>query len=295
MLSESLPSLLQAQQIMLTTIIPLDQQALATNLLSSCYQLEETLSYWSTMIPPEFQYTSLPFPNSAPHNPDWYPNSLDIYTDNTMASTWNTWRITRVRVLTLILSCLDILSDPSSPSSPFLDPSPRDSPEYTTTLTTISTLLNAICSSVPYHLGFHDQRVSPSSPQPSSHNNIDPFDTASLSHPSTSTLSHPPTPAFPLPPSATPAFTLPPTPTSINFPHHHTKILPTSQRTAFETFPHPPGQAHYPEGFEDNGAVGGWLMMQPLGFVARCEYAAPGMKDWVRGYLGTFLRDGRGP
>ena len=221
MLSEELPRLLQREKVIESGPHFLDRHNAAETLLTDCLRMEELLSYWSTMVPPQFQFTSLALPKpssqtlSPPNESATYPSSMDIYCDNTMASTWNTWRVTRIRVLRIILHCLDILNPP--------DPSVPRPPEYTTAYAMILRLIDGICNTVPFHLGFHEQRIGDAG--------------------------------------------------------------------AFDCFPHPPGEAKWPDGFAASGAVGGWLMMQPLSFVASCEYTPEPQREWVREYLTTFLRD----
>ncbi|KAG8531775.1 uncharacterized protein KY384_003411 [Bacidia gigantensis] len=67
----------------------------------------------------------------------------------------------------------------------------------------------------------------------------------------------------------------------------------SSEKNAFNSYPHPPGQANWPENFAASGAVGGWLMMQPLAFVSRLECIPQSQRLWVREYLTTFMRDSR--
>ena len=222
MLSEDIPYLLRQEKTMYEEPDILKRQEIADALMSDCVRIEELLSYWSSMVPPQFQFTSLPLPKSSPQSPyetlddvNMYPNSLDIYCDNTMASTWNTWRVTRIRILRITLHCLDI-TNPPHPAMP-------RPPEYQTSLTMIHRLIDEICSTVPFLLGFHKKRIG--------------------------------------------------------------------DHGAFQCFPHPPGEAKWPDNFAASGAVGGWLMMQPLSFVAQLEETPESQRRWVKEYLTTFLRD----
>ena len=70
--------------------------------------------------------------------------------------------------------------------------------------------------------------------------------------------------------------------------HHEHRV---GDAIIFGNYPHPPGQAKWPDHFAASGAVGGWLMMQPLSFVARLECIPQIQRDWVREYLTTFMRD----
>ena len=60
---------------------------------------------------------------------------------------------------------------------------------------------------------------------------------------------------------------------------------------AIADYPHPPGEAKWPDNFRATGAAGGFLMMQPLSFVAKLDCIPQSQRDWVREYLTTFLRD----
>ncbi|KAL9103889.1 MAG: hypothetical protein Q9163_001126 [Psora crenata] len=72
--------------------------------------------------------------------------------------------------------------------------------------------------------------------------------------------------------------------------HHE---APGGGRAVFANYPHPPGQAKWPDNFAASGAVGGWLMMQPLSFVARLDCVPSIQRDWVKEYLTSFMRDPR--
>ena len=60
---------------------------------------------------------------------------------------------------------------------------------------------------------------------------------------------------------------------------------------AFKDYPHPPGEAKWPENFRTSGIVGALLMMQPLSFVANLDCVPQSQRDWAKEYLTTFIRD----
>ncbi len=71
---------------------------------------------------------------------------------------------------------------------------------------------------------------------------------------------------------------------------HHKKRLSSP---GFADYPHPPGQAKWPDHFAASGAVGGWLMMPPLAFCSRQDDIPNSQRQWMLEYLTTFMRDPR--
>ncbi|KAL9123729.1 MAG: hypothetical protein Q9217_006871 [Psora testacea] len=226
LLSMSLPKLHLREKRMLDETNIVAKHAAAQNLLKDAQEADLVLDFWTSTVPEEYQFISLPLREDIRKSGiilDMYPQSLDIYCDHPMANTWNIWRIRRINVLRMIMNCADILKPAHSANLP--------STEYQNALQIIRRLANEICSSVPFHLGYDKKRFR--------------------------------------------------------------------DRAAFADYPHPPGEAKWPENFAASGAVGGWLMMQPLSFVAKLDCIPETQRDWVREYLTTFMRDpkdmGKGP
>lgn len=71
---------------------------------------------------------------------------------------------------------------------------------------------------------------------------------------------------------------------------HHKKEVSSP---GFSDYPHPPGQAKWPDNFAATGAVGGWLMIPQLAFASKIETIPNSQKQWMLEYLTTFLRDPR--
>lgn len=71
--------------------------------------------------------------------------------------------------------------------------------------------------------------------------------------------------------------------------HHKKRLL----SPGFADYPHPPGQAIWPENFAASGAVGGWLMMPPLAFCSQQDDIPESQRQWMLEYLTTFMRDPR--
>ena len=71
---------------------------------------------------------------------------------------------------------------------------------------------------------------------------------------------------------------------------HHKKRFSSP---GFADYPHPPGQAKWPDHFAASGAVGGWLMMPPLAFCSRQDDIPNSQRQWMLEYLTTFMRDPR--
>ena len=218
LLSIGLPKLRSREKQMLEKTDIIAKRVAANDLLKDAQNADVVLDFWTSTVPEEYLFTSLPLRGASTKGGTIYsmfPQSMDIYCDHPMASTWNTWRITRIHVLRMIMNCADILNPQHGTQSP--------STEHESALHMIQRLVNDICSSVPFHLGYHKNRVG--------------------------------------------------------------------DRDILSDYPHPPGEAKWPDNFAASGAVGGWLMMQPLSFVARLNCIPSTQRDWVREYLTTFMRD----
>ena len=71
---------------------------------------------------------------------------------------------------------------------------------------------------------------------------------------------------------------------------HHKK---RSSSPGFSDYPHPPGQAKWPDNFAATGAVGGWLMMPQLAAASKVDCIPNSQRQWMLEYLTTFMRDPR--
>lgn len=216
MLAMDVPSLRYRELSLLGEHDAVIKQDEARKLLEDAKRCEKAVAAWSHDLPTDFMYIRRPLTSrNKSRAQNSYPNNMDIYRDATCASTWNTWRNTRIRLLQIIMKCATILA-PVGSHTP--------SQEYTTALNTVQTLVDDICSSIPFHLGHHEKGVS--SP-------------------------------------------------------------------GFSDYPHPPGQAKWPENFPATGAVGGWLMMPQLAFASRVDATPNSQRQWMMEYLTTFMRDPR--
>ncbi len=69
-----------------------------------------------------------------------YPWSVDTYEDVIVANTWNLWRMSRIRIHSVIKDCAMLLQSASD--------------DHAYAVSAIRHLVNEICSSVPFQLGF---------------------------------------------------------------------------------------------------------------------------------------------
>ena len=218
MLSIELPRLCARESEMDKEKDLVTKRFVAQNLLTSAKELDTGLEYWTSTLPEEFLFSSLPLhpgPLKDPASIALYPHSIDIYCDHAAANIWNTWRMYRITVLGIIITCSDILNPP--------DPFSTSPPASQVSLDMLQHLAGDICATVPYHLGHHEKSVG--------------------------------------------------------------------DNMAFSDYPHPPGEAKWPENFRTAGIDGALLMMQPLSFVANLDCVPQSQKDWAKEYLTTFIRD----
>ena len=116
---------------------------LVTELMQAAKTVDSDLVRWSITVPKEWHYISTRIGDAT--QKDVYPESIDIYDDDLIASNWNSWRMYRLQLLTIIMKCALILSTFAGKRD-----SERDDLQAAEN---IQTLVNGICSSVPFHLG----------------------------------------------------------------------------------------------------------------------------------------------
>lgn len=113
---------------------------------------------WNTDVPAAFRYISRPLcyrDERGMSRPEGlYPRSLDTYHDPFVANTWNKWRSSRIQVLQVIMQCISF----SGQSKGMPDPPA----EYAAAATSALQLVDDICSSIPYHLGYLDTSINES-------------------------------------------------------------------------------------------------------------------------------------
>jgi hypothetical protein len=124
------------------------------SILAPALQLEMRLSLWSRSVPLFWHPIAVSSPDSihpSIQSAGLYSYACDVYPCLHVAHVWNTYRITRLAVLKIILVCQSVLTRLQSATD---YPTTR---QYT--LDIVQKLVDAVCASVPYHLG---NRVGPS-------------------------------------------------------------------------------------------------------------------------------------
>ena len=117
---------------------------LVAELMRDAKAVDDNLTRWRSTVPESWHYVSTPTRTEI--QADLYPKSIDIYGDMAIASNWNAWRAYRLYVLTILVKCALVLSN--------LHGDPNFEWEDFMSISTIRELVNDICSSIPYHLGY---------------------------------------------------------------------------------------------------------------------------------------------
>lgn len=116
-------------------------------LLDQAIELNERLIKWTRTLPGDWKFVAtdkLEFPTGCLKHHFVYQDRIDVYTDLSIATTWNSYRVTRLRVLTIILSCIATLPEPLTDAIRGQTFIARRS---------LQELVDDICGSVPFHLG----------------------------------------------------------------------------------------------------------------------------------------------
>ena len=138
-----LPSLRLKEKILLDCPRYAPDPQLVQQLLQAAKALDENLAGWKDTVPQLWRYTSTNIEYET--KTDVYPTHIDIYFDHLVASTWNSWRAYRLYVLAVIKKCTSTLAG-NHENHDFKR-------EEFEAVDTIQSLVNDICSSIPFHLG----------------------------------------------------------------------------------------------------------------------------------------------
>ena len=116
-------------------------------LLDQAIELNEQLLMWTGTVPGDWDIIAtdkFELPTGSSKHDFVYQDRIDVYSDLSIATTWNSYRVTRLRVLTIILSCIAKLPEPLTNAHRSQAILARRS---------LQELVDEICGSIPFHLG----------------------------------------------------------------------------------------------------------------------------------------------
>lgn len=130
-------------------------------LLHEVRSIDIILSTWPASIPDSWQYTAISHASWGPtsslptdYQCEIYPGSLDSYYDIWIASVWNSYRVSRLFLNAIIVRCVTWLANvPHNPAD--------EDAECFDAVTTIQSMANDICASVPFFLGYEPRSLPP--------------------------------------------------------------------------------------------------------------------------------------
>ena len=119
------------------------------NLMHEAQRVDREIAAWTFKIPDDWKYTVVGMLEGMenPATAQFYPGSMHSYHDLWAANIWNNYRSNRIFCQMIILNCLERLIPSWERAS---------TTEYCSTVATLQSLVNEVCSSVPFHLGFPD-------------------------------------------------------------------------------------------------------------------------------------------
>lgn len=112
--------------------------------LRDANQIDFALQAWADSVSDPWLYhpaTGIQYPINEPREKFVYQDRMDVYEDVNIANVWNTYRTNRITTNRVILTCLDRQGFP--PTHEVAQPAQQ----------TIQELVDAICASVPFHIG----------------------------------------------------------------------------------------------------------------------------------------------
>ncbi|KAI9735890.1 MAG: hypothetical protein M1834_001356 [Cirrosporium novae-zelandiae] len=115
-------------------------------LMGDALATDNKLAHWTEVLPRRWQFYA--FPVMAEMEGHWsksrfWPGSFQIYGDERVAACWNFYRAFRCFLQGIIIRC-----------GCWLSSSYRETAEYVQATTILQEMVNGICWSVPYHLGY---------------------------------------------------------------------------------------------------------------------------------------------
>ncbi|MCJ1400211.1 hypothetical protein MMC11_003415 [Xylographa trunciseda] len=149
-LSMQIPTLrATAKELLQRRPMNMDTASEVVDLMHEAQRVDRETAAWTFKIPDEWKYTTVGMIQDMenPATAQFYPGPMHGYHDLWGANIWNNYRSNRIFCHMIILNCLERLI----PSWERVYTT-----EYQSTITTLQTLVNDVCSSVPFHLGFPD-------------------------------------------------------------------------------------------------------------------------------------------
>jgi hypothetical protein len=143
-ITAAIPGLRKREEVLLGNE-EIDEDAVY-ELLMDAQALDFGFVSWASVVPVEWRYISTALDVGG--RPQKYPRSLHAYYDESVGSTWNFWRVNRLLVLAIARKCALALSSQSSKY--------EVGPMLALTNALIQQLVDDVCSSVPFLLGYVD-------------------------------------------------------------------------------------------------------------------------------------------
>ena len=148
-LSMQIPTLRATAKVVLRRPMNMDTAAEIVELMYEAQRVDREIAAWTFKIPDNWKYTIVGIVQGMedPATAQCYPGPMHSYVDLWAANIWNNYRTNRIFCQMIILNCLERLIPSWERAS---------TTEYCSTIATLQALVNDICSSVPFHLGFPD-------------------------------------------------------------------------------------------------------------------------------------------
>ncbi|MCJ1392952.1 hypothetical protein MMC18_005824 [Xylographa bjoerkii] len=153
-LSMQIPTLRATAKELLQRPMNMDTAAEIVDLMFEAQRVDREFAAWTLNIPDDWKYTIVGMIQDMdnPATAQYYPGPLHGYHDLWAANIWNNYRSNRIFCQMIILNCLERLIPSWERTS---------TNEYCSTIVTLQTLVDHVCSSVPFHLGFPDSFYVP--------------------------------------------------------------------------------------------------------------------------------------
>ncbi|MCJ1385679.1 hypothetical protein MMC17_008802 [Xylographa soralifera] len=148
-LSMQIPTLRATAKELLQRPMSMDTAVEIVELMYEAQRVDREIAAWTFEIPNDWKYTIVGMIRGMenPATAQYYPGPMHGYHDLWAANIWNNYRSNRIFCQMIILNCLERLIPSWERTS---------TSEYCSTIATLQALVNDVCSSVPFHLGFPD-------------------------------------------------------------------------------------------------------------------------------------------
>ena len=144
-----IPGLRARTKTLITSPFDVDKKEEAEILTEAASKIDYELSIWAATLPPLFGYKSVAIPRPVPDDlatAEMWPGPVHVYEDLITAALMNHYRLSRISCQDVVMECAEWLAQEHD------GPSTNRHLDYGRVI--VQQMIDEICASVPFHLGY---------------------------------------------------------------------------------------------------------------------------------------------